>query len=168
MKPRSLLVASTILLLSAVAAQAGPNPGGGRARLPDLVITQFGLASWGKCVDRQPAFTFTVTVKNQGAASWTGDSKVYVRDLKHANWFTVVELAPIAAGATRTVNVPIDYSADPQIMVPGQAHPFQATVNEAPHMPVESDYANNAGPGPATYEGKEVIMVTLPKDCTLK
>ncbi len=166
MKRRTVLIASACLMVAGI-AWAGPIPGGGRARLPDLVITQFGLSSWGKCVERQAAFTFTVTVKNQGDASWTGSSYVTAKDLKHSNWFTTVAVQPIAPGASRTLSVPIDYAPDPQIMVPGQVHPFQATVNDA-HMPVESDYANNAGPGPATYMGKKVIMVELPKSCTLK
>ncbi len=179
MKRRSALVACACLAFAglalgpaAVAQTAAPKPNPGHVRaLPDLVITQFGLSSWGKkkCEPGQVMFNFTMTVKNQGHASWTGDSNVFARDLKYPGWFTSVVLPPLAPGASRTVDLPIMYyQQNPGVMSSGSPHPFQATVNDAPHMPTESDYANNAGPGPATYMGKKVIMVEVPKDCARK
>jgi hypothetical protein len=133
--------------------------------LPDLVITQFGLQSWGKCAPGQAVFTFAMTVKNQGSASWVGSSNVFARDLKDPAWFTGVALTPLAPGESRVVHVPIVYfSQNPGFMASGSPHPFQATVNDT-HTPVESNYANNAGPGPAVWMGKKVIMVAPPKTC---
>ena len=175
MKRRSALVACTCLAIAglalgpAVTAQPMRQPGpGGHKGVPDLVITQFGLSSWGKCAPKEVLFNLSMTVKNQGSASWTGSSNVFARDLKYPGWFTSVVLAPIAPGASRTVNVPVFYYPNnPAIMTTGAPHPFQATVNDAPHLPTESNYANNAGPGPATYMGKKVIMVDPPKGCGL-
>jgi hypothetical protein len=175
MKRRSVLVASACLTLACLglgsAAEAAPartNPAATTPprRLPDLVITQFGLKSWGKCAPGQTVFTFQMTVKNQGSASWTGSSNVFARDLKNPGWFTSVALLPLAPGQSRVVDVPILYfSQNPGFMASGSPHPFQATVNDAPHMPIESNYANNAGPGPAVWMGKHVIMVEPPKTC---
>jgi hypothetical protein len=161
MKRLSVLVASACLAFAASsiapAALAGP--------LPDLVITQFGLQSWGTCAAGHTVFTFSVTVKNQGDASWTGSSEVSAHDLKNTGWFTSVALLPIAPGASRVVTIPIVYfSQDPSFMSLGAPHPFQAEVNSTRH-PVESNYANNAGPGPAEWMGKRVIMVEPPKGC---
>jgi hypothetical protein len=133
--------------------------------LPDLTVTQFGLQSWGTCEPGHTVFTFTMTVKNQGDASWVGESNVFVRDLKNPGWFTSVALLPLPPGQSRVIEVPIVYfSQNPSFMTTGSPHPFQATVNDT-HMPVESNYANNAGPGPAVWGGKRVIMVAPPKGC---
>ena len=176
MKTRSALAACACFAFAgpalgpaAVTQTAGPKPNPGHVRpLPDLVITHFDLASWGKCAPKEVLFNLTMTVKNQGNASWSGDSNVFARDLKYPGWFTSVVLAPLAPGESRTLNVPVFYYPnDPAIMTTGAPHPFQATVNDAPHMPTESNYANNAGPGPATYMGKKVIMVDPPKGCGL-
>jgi hypothetical protein len=162
MKRLSILAASACLVLAA----SSVAPAAMAARmLPDLVITQFGLTSWGTCAPGHTVFTFAMTVKNQGAASWTGESNVFVRDLKNPGWFTSVALQPLQPGKSRVVNVPIEYfSQNPGFMSSGSPHPFQATVNDT-HMPVESNYANNAGPGPELWMGKRVIMVAPPKTC---
>jgi hypothetical protein len=158
---RSALVASACLALAAVtfagAATAGPRP--------DLIITQFGLTSWGTCAPGKTVFTFAVTIKNQGAASWVGSSDVVARDLKNTAWFTSVAILPIPAGQSHTVQIPIAYlESNPSFMSSGSPHPFQAMVNDQ-HIPIETNFANNAGPGPATYMGKRVIMVAPPKSC---
>src|SRR5580704_17894458 len=96
MKRRSALVACTCFAIAGLAlgpaamAQPMQQPGpGGHKGLPDLVITQFGLSSWGKeCRPGLVVFNFTMTVKNQGDATWTGDSNVFARDLKYPGWFT--------------------------------------------------------------------------------
>jgi hypothetical protein len=49
-------------------------------------------------------------------------------------------------------------------MTLGQPHPFQATVNPN-HVVQESNYTNNAGPGPAVWNGIRVIMVGAPEAC---
>ena len=171
MKRQTALVASAGVVLGALAlapvssAQPMQQPPPHNKGLPDLVITQFGLTSWGRCAPGKAVFTFTMTVKNQGDASWTGESNVYVRDLKKPGWFTSVALQPLARGESRTVAAPVYfYIQDPAWMSAGSPHPFQATVNDN-HMPVESDYANNAGPGTAAYMGKKVINVSPPKNC---
>jgi hypothetical protein len=153
-------LAPAVLAAAALASAAQARP-----PLPDLVITQFGLQSWGVCAPGQTVFTFSMTVKNQGLASWVGESNVFVRDLKKPGWFTSVALQPIPPRSSRVIEAPIVYySQDPAFMSSGAPHPFQATVNDT-HMPVESDYANNAGPGPAVWMGKRVIMVDPPKGC---
>ena len=167
MKRLSILCASASLAFASLCATsaslAGPPP---PPKLPDLVITSFGLSSWGKCVKGQTVFTFTATIKNQGAASWTGSTEIAARDLKApTQWFTSVAVLPIAPGHSATVTIPITYLAsNPAFMSSASPHPFQAVVNET-HHPLESSFANNAGPGPATYMGKKVIMVAPPKGC---
>jgi hypothetical protein len=169
MKRFSILCASASLAfasLCASASLAGPPPPPPPLKLPDLVITSFGLSSWGKCVKGQTVFTFTATIKNQGAASWTGSTEIAARDLKApTQWFTSVAVLPIAPGHSTTVSIPISYQAsNPGFMSSASPHPFQAVVNET-HHPVESNFANNAGPGPVLYMGKRVINVAPPKGC---
>jgi hypothetical protein len=53
------------------------------------------------------------------------------------------------------------YSGNPSHMTLVQPHPFQAIVNPK-HVVKESNYTNNAGPGPDVWNGIKVIMV-VPK-----
>ncbi len=140
------------------------------ALMPDLVITAFGLSSWGGCTPGQPVFTFSIGVKNQGRASWTGvEPALLVRDLHPGvldDWSTGIGIdPPIPPGQTRNIQVSINYYAgNPGHMTAGQPHPFQATVNPN-HVLKESNFMNNAGPGPAVWNGVKVIMVGAPEAC---
>ncbi len=147
----------------------GAAGGGERAGKPDLVITSFGLSSWGSCQPGQTVFTFSVGVKNQGNASWSGaNPAVVVGDMHLPNpddWGTGVGIDPLAPGETRQISVPIGYdAANPAHMTANAPHPFHATVNRN-HVLVESDYANNEGPGPATWNGLKVVEVGAPEAC---
>jgi hypothetical protein len=135
---------------------------------PDLVITDFGLTSWGGCTSGQTVFTFGVGVKNQGNASWSGvEPAVLVRDLHPGvldAWGTGVGIdPPLAPGETRHLQVPIGYYFGNPGHMGALGHPFQATVN-ANHIVHEGNYTNNAGPGPAVWNGIRVIMV-FPEAC---
>jgi hypothetical protein len=141
--------------------------GGG---LPDLVITSFGLKSWGVCAPGKPAFTFQVVVKNQGTAALAGQEVVvWVHDLKSPPFNAwdvgVGEVVTLKPGESHAFTAPISYySYNPSFMTSGAPHPFQAVVNPK-HTIAESNYANNDGPGPAVWSGQHVIMVAAPKGC---
>ena len=167
---------SRALLSGAVAAAALAAGGVSQAGppQPDLVITQFGLKSWGGCTPAKPVFTFQVTVRNQGKASWSAtgpEATVLVSDLHPGvgqNWGSGVGFAPLAPGQSTTISVPISYySGNPSHMWKAAPHPFQAVVNSN-HAIVESNYANNVAPGPATWNGQKVIMVGDPTGCPKK
>lgn len=153
--------------LAASAAFAAPPPG-----QPDLVITSFGLASWGtKCSAGETMFTFSVGVKNQGTATWAGPDRpsVTVGDMHLPNpddWGTGVAIdPPIKPGETRQIQVPVKYYAgNPTHMLTGGPHPYHAKVNRDKKIP-ESDFTNNDGPGPATWNGMKVIQVGAPSAC---
>ncbi len=155
----SLLLGS---VLFANPAQATPKP--------DLVITAFGLKSWGVCAPGKPVCTFSVTVKNQGTASWPASAKPFisVKDLHpgEPGWGTGVGIAPpLMPGKIKTILVPVFYmSNNPKHMTDNAPHPFQVVVNSN-HIVNESDFTNNAGPGPATWNGIKVIMVGAPQGC---
>jgi hypothetical protein len=170
MKRRSISVAFASLAIAALSvgpsAMAGPPP---PPKLPDLIITQFGLTSWGTCKPGKTVFTFAVTIKNQGAGPWVGTPYVDVRDLHPAataSWFSNNNLFPaLQPGHSTTETVSIVYlTSNPGHMTSAAPHPFQAVVNPN-HAVAESNYANNAAPGPAVYNGKKVIMVGAPKGC---
>ncbi len=150
------LLAPALLSVRGIAAAPGP--------LPDLVITNFGLVSWGPCAPGQVVFTFSATVKNQGKAGWSGrEPALVVRDLHPGimdAWGTGVGIdPPLRPGESRTLQVPIKYySANPGHMGKGCPHPFQAVVNSNRAV-LESNFDNNAGPGPAVWRGIKVIMV---------
>jgi hypothetical protein len=140
---------------------------------PDLVITSFGLKSWGTCAPGKTVFTFSVTVKNQGPASWTAgiEPVVVVKDMHPGvldAWGTGIGIEPpIKPGESKTILVPISYySGNPKHMTANAPHPFQAFVNSN-HKVKESNYNNNAGPGPATWKGIKVIMVGAPQGCPI-
>lgn len=158
---------STLAFLSAGPAGAGQPPGPHKA-LPDLVISSFGLTSWGSCAPGKTVVTFQVTVKNAGAGALpSSEVVVAVRDLKSSPQWGAGdgETFALAPGASHAYSVAIGYdTANPHYMTTGAPHPFQAVVNPN-HTVQESDYNNNAGPGPATYQGKKVIMVGAPKGC---
>src|SRR5262249_8584313 len=143
-------------------ASAGP--------LPDLVISSFGLQSWGVCAPGKTLMTFQVTVKNQGAAALSGQQVVVTtNDLKapigQEGGTGLGENLWLKPGESHTFIVPVSYdSAHPAFMLAQSPHPFQAVVNPK-HTIQESNFANNAGPGPATWNGKKVIMVGVPKTC---
>ncbi len=160
---RSLFTMLLGSVLFANSAQATPKP--------DLVITAFGLKSWGACAPGKAVFTFSVTVKNQGNASWSGsvEPPVVVKDMHPGvldAWGTGVGIAPpLKPGESKTILVPISYySGNPKHMTANAPHPFQAVVNSN-HIVDESDFTNNAGPGPATWNGIKVIMVGAPQGC---
>ncbi|HQQ78722.1 MAG TPA: CARDB domain-containing protein [Thermoanaerobaculia bacterium] len=165
---RALVFAAVFAMAAGSAAAQNTTP----APMPDLVITSFGLASWGtSCVKGQTLFTFSVGVKNQGTASWSGPNRpvVVVADMHLPNpdsFGTGVAIdPPLAPGETRQVSVPITYyDADPAHIKAGAPHPFHATVNRD-HKIAESNFANNDGPGPATWNGMKVINVGAPEAC---
>ncbi len=153
----SLLLGS---VLFANPAQATPKP--------DLVITSFGLKSWGVCAPGKTVFTFSVVVKNQGQASWSGsvEPPVVVKDLHPGvldAWGTGIGIAPpLKPGESKKILVPISYySGNPKHMAANAPHPFQAVVNSN-HLVDESNFTNNASPGPATWNGIKVIMIGVP------
>lgn len=172
MKKTSTTLSLSALLLSlsfANPALATPKP--------DLVITAFGLTSWGTCAPGNTVFTFSVTVKNKGNASWSSGGQepaVVVKDMHPGvldAWGVGIGIdPPLQPGKSKTLVVAIPYyDADPTHMTAHAPHPFQAVVN--PKHPgggysvVESNYANNAGPGPALWKGIRVIQVAGPKGC---
>jgi hypothetical protein len=169
------VLAFSLAASAAVASNTGPmapHPPqkGGPIGGPDLVITTFGLSSWGVCKPGQTVFTFQVTVKNQGNQALNGQNAlVLVRDLKTSpaqDWGAGdSEALYLSPGVTHVYTVPIKYySANPGFMTSGAPHPFQAVVNPN-HTVAETNYANNDGPGPAVWGGKHVIMVAAPKGC---
>ncbi len=158
------LITSSIAAL-AIAGQAAAGP------KPDVVITQFGLKSWGACAPGKTVFTFVVTVKNQGAVSWSeGIQPVLVVEDLHPGvlgaWGVGIGInPPLAPGKSTTIMVDMPYyKANPKHMTDDAPHPFQAFVG-----PTASDHSNtftvHAGPGPAVWHGKKVIMVGAPKGC---
>lgn len=164
-------VASTLVLAVAAPTDFKPTtqaPSVPRL-LPDLVITSFGLVSWGTCAPRETVFTFGVSVKNQGRASWSGvEPAVFVTDIHpglSAKWGASVNIhPPLKEGETKQILIPIPYySANPRHMTTKVPHPFQATVNTN-RVLNESNYKNNAGPGTVDWHGIKVIMVT-PSNC---
>jgi hypothetical protein len=169
MKRASIAAVASLAALAAL--PAGPAsaglPPGPQHKLPDLVISSFGLSSWGTCAPGKTVATFQVTVKNTGAGAMpSSEVTVLVRDLKAPSWSTGDgETFALAPGASHTFTLAIGYYAqNPSVMTAGAPNPFQAVVNPN-HTVQESNYNNNAGPGPATYQGKHVIMVGAPKGC---
>ena len=168
------------LALAAVAPQAQSSttplpsshvPIAGPVKLPDLVISSFGLSHWGVCAPGKTVMTFQVTVKNQGAGAMAStDVVVWVHDLKTSpaqDWGTgQSEYYSLAPGQSHTYSVNIQYYGlgSPSFMTTGAPHPFQAVVNPK-HLVTESNYANNLSPGPAVWNGQKVIMVGAPKGC---
>ena len=134
------------------------------------MISSFGLTSWGVCAPGKTVFTFQVTVKNAGNGVLpSSEVVILVRDLKTSpaqDWGVGQgETYSLAPGATHTYTVAVGYYAtNPAFMTTGAPHPFQATVNPNHTVP-ESNVNNDAGPGPATYQGHKVIMVGAPKGC---
>ncbi len=157
-------VSCAFLLAAGVSAGQPPAP------KPDLIITAFGLQSWGTCAPGQTVFTFSVTVKNQGKASWSGaEPAVVVKDLHPGvldAWGTGIGIdPPLKPGEFKTLLVPMGYyAANPGHMTSNAPHPFQAVVNPE-HAVAESNFLNNASPGPAVWNGIKVIMVGAPKGC---
>jgi hypothetical protein len=161
-------VLASAALAAGVAAHAGPAA-------PDLVITAFGLKSWGSsCKPGAIVYTFQVTVKNQGTGTWpvSQEPAVTVSDLHPGvgdSWGVGASVnSPLAPGhsATLLIQVPY-YSAHPSHMWTAAPHPFQATVNRN-HAIVESNYANNIAPAPAVWNGQRVIMMGAPAGCPKK
>jgi hypothetical protein len=140
---------------------------------PDLVITSFGLASWGTaCRPGQPLFTFSIGVKNQGTATWSGPDRpvLFVADMHLPNPGEFATGAaidpPLAPGETRMIPLAVFYyTGNPAHIKAGAPHPFKVTVNADKKIP-ESDYTNNEGPGPAVWKGMKVIEVGVPPACT--
>lgn len=166
---RRALVLAVVLATAAVPAAAqntAPSP------RPDLVITSFGLSSWGTaCQPGQTLFTFSVGVKNQGNAAWSGPDRpvLFVADMHLPNpgeFATGIAIdPPIAPGQTRTIPVALSYyTGNPGHITTGAPHPFKVTVN-ADKKIAESNYANNDGPGPVTWNGMKVINVGAPEAC---
>src|SRR6266853_401443 len=118
---------------------------------PDLVITSFGLKSWGTCAPNQTVFTFEVVVKNAGGATWSsGEPAVVVKDMHPGvldAWGTGLGIdPPLKPGESRMLSVPVSYySANPSHMTSAAPHPFRASVNDN-HVVLESNFSNNAGP----------------------
>jgi hypothetical protein len=150
-------------LSASVPASAGPPP------KPDLVISSFGLTSWGSCTPGHTVFTFQVTVKNIGAGALpNSEVVVYADDMKSpasAPWdLGQGEDVALAPGATHTFMLKIPYyAANPHFMKSASPHPWRAMVNPK-HTIAESSYSNNNAPGPKTWSGIPVIMVA-PSGC---
>lgn len=106
MKRQAVLVASACLALASACLGSAAAAGGRQPRLPDLIITQFGLQSWGTCAPNKILSTFLVRIKNQGTASWVagpgGGTDVRVRDLKDSGWFADVGRRRSRPGRART------------------------------------------------------------------
>ncbi|HWE45548.1 MAG TPA: CARDB domain-containing protein [Caulobacteraceae bacterium] len=158
---------AALALLPAAPAGAGAPPG---PKLPDLVISSFGLSSWGTCAPGKTVFTFQVTVKNIGAGAMpVSEPLLLVHDLKSSpaqDWGVGQgETYSLAPGASHTYAVHMGYyTQNPAFMTTAAPHPFVAVVNPKHTLP-ESNFNNNEGPGPATYQGHHVIMVGAPKGC---
>ncbi len=158
------LIAFGIAALS-IAGQAVAGP------KPNLVITKFGLKSWGVCAPGKTVFTFVAAVKNEGPVSWPPNLQpvLLVRDLHPGvldNWGTGIGInPPLAPGKSTTIVVDMGYyAAIPTHMTADAPHPFQSSVG-----PSASDQSGtftlHPGPGPAVWHGKKVIMVGAPKGC---
>jgi len=160
----SLLAPALLSVRGAVAAPPPEKP------KPDLVITNFNLASWGPCTPGQTVFTFSVTFKNQGLGTWSGAIPYLdVRDLHPdvtADWFYNVDIyPPLKPGETRTLQIPITYfSKNPAHMGRSCPHPFRAVINPN-HAVQESNYDNNAGPGTAVWRGGVKVIMVCPDAC---
>lgn len=144
-----------------VCRQGGGTTGG--EKKPDLVITTFGLKSWGVCQPLHPVFTFEVTVKNQGTAASPSSASLGNKALVNvmaddkAVWGGGAALPALAPLASQTVDIPVNYlESDPGFMVSGAPHPFRATVDLA-NLVDESNNANN--------EAANVIKVGAPEAC---
>ncbi len=158
-------VLAAALVASSAPALAGP------VGKPDLVITTFGLTSWGNsCKPGATMFTFAMTVKNQSAYPMpTAEVVVLVTDLKPSGstkWETGTgNSQALSPGQTMTLIAPMAYFApNPAFMTTGAPHPFRAVVNPNHTIP-ESNYANNVAKGPKMYAGSPVIMVGAPAAC---
>jgi hypothetical protein len=142
------------------------RPGGGTTggeKKPDLIITTFGLKSWGVCEPLHPVFTFEVTVKNQGTVASPSSASLGNKALVNAmaddkaGWGGGAPLPKLAPGASQTVDVPVNYlGPDPGFMVSGAPHTFRATVDLA-NLVDESNNTNNEAPN--------VIKVGAPEAC---
>lgn len=160
-----VLTLLAVIAALAIAGQAAAGP------KPDLVITQYGLTSWGKCEPGKTVFTFAATVKNQGDASWPENLQpvLLIEDLHPGvlgAWGVGTGInPPLEPGksTTITVNMPY-YSGDPHHMTADAPHPFQSSVGPA-SWDHTGTFTWHAGPGPEVWHGKKVIMVGAPKDC---
>jgi hypothetical protein len=162
----ALGVAALVLAI----APAAPSLAGPVGK-PDLVITTFGLTSWGNsCKPGATMFTFAMTVKNQSAYPMpAAEVVVLVTDLKSSGstkWETGTgNSQALAPGQTMTLIAPMAYfTPNPGFMTTGAPHPFRAVVNPNHTIP-ESNYANNVAKGPKMYAGSPVIMVGAPTAC---
>jgi hypothetical protein len=150
------------------AVQAGPAA-------PDLVITSFGLKSWGaSCKPGAVVYNFQVTVKNQGTASWpvSQEPVVTITDIHPGvgdSWGVGSSVNyPLAPGQSTTILIQIPYyTAHPAHMWTAAPHPFKAMVNRD-HAITESNYANNTAPAPVVWNGQRVIMMGAPVGCPKK
>ena len=129
-------------------------------------------ATMGTTLDAHAAATATLSIpgipyvaKAQPVPAGVG----VVKDM-HAgvldSWGTGVGIdPPIAVGETRHLHVAVaSYGANPSHMTANAPHPFRASVNEN-HLVDESNFSNNEGPGPATWNGMKVIMMGEPNGC---
>lgn len=171
MNKRSLACAAVfVLALTAFAAgpafAQGPPPAG----KPDLVITNFGLESWGTCAPGQWVYRFSVGVKNQGAGTWAGSTPaVVVKDMHLPNpddWGTGLGIdPPLKPGEARSLKLDVLYwAANPAHMTGAVPHPFRASVNDN-RVVAESDFSNNLASAPATWNGIKVIQMGSPQGC---
>jgi hypothetical protein len=167
MKRTALALAFAFTVCAAGPAFAQSPPPAGKT---DLVITNFGLDSWGTCASGQWVYRFSVGVKNQGTGTWSGaEPAIVVKDMHLPNpddWGTGLGIdPPLKAGETRQFKVDVlYYAANPAHMTGGTPHPFRASVNDS-HAVAESDFTNNLGPGPATWNGMKVIQMGAPEKC---
>jgi hypothetical protein len=167
MKSRFLILALIVFSIAALAvsdeANAGPKP--------DVVITQYGLKSWGTCAPGKTVFTFAVTVENKGPVSWPENLQpvLVVEDIHPGvlgAWGVGIGInPPLAPGKSVTLEVPMGYYAgNPKHMTADAPHPFQSSVGPTSYDHTGT-FALHPGPGPAIWHGKRVIMVGAPKDC---
>lgn len=72
---------------------------------------------------------------------------------------------PLKPGESKALHVQIKYySGNPSHMGKDCPHPFQAVVNPN-HVVQESNFENNAGPGPALWRGGVKVIMVCPSAC---
>ena len=158
---RVLVLAAVFAAASSPVAAQNTTPG----PKPDLEITSFGMSKSADC-----SYTFQVMVHNKGNASWSGkEPAVVVKDMHPGvldAWGTGVGIdPPLAPNASKNITVVVQaYAANPAHMTAEAWHPFRASVNDN-HVVDESNFNNNIGPGPASYNGIPVIKMSPPNGC---
>lgn len=145
-----------------ITCDAAPATDPGRARKPDLVVTEFGMKKWGACEPQSAVYTFQVTVKNVGTAASPSSASLGNKALVQAmasdypGWGNGAFLHALAPGASETVDIPVYYlQADPGFMVRHAPHPFNAIADPLGLVNESNEGNNTKGP----------INMGAPKGC---